>query len=332
MDSNLTVSDAKNQFARFNYTPAEFLRRLNRASFRFLNSDVFTDIYSVLAVNSVSGYFSIPRGFGRAYGANQWGIAVPVASQWTPFTVGMIRYSGQPFLGFGLQDIGNQYPIQQDVWVSGVRQPGTLRWTISNSADAGSVGRFFGTSDANGTRIYDPVDHNLGLNVTAANPSVDTTQVFYTVDGIQFPVDSVGAATMIGGSTLSKVIATVATQIGSYEPGETRPQYQHYYGQPNATWLLFCKRLFVFYKAMTDWVYPANLDALEHAFEAQTYKDRHDAKEEAEQWKLGQKVLKEWYASQVPYPDTYLMSDSGHLMFQKFPMNWWGNGMGWGGC
>lgn len=326
MQSNLSLFDVTNQFARFSLPLPELYRRTNRASLRLLNSDVFTDLYSVIkATTNAAGFISIPRAYGRAFGANQCGVPLPVLSQWQPFlTVGFGRFDPTSVALCDLQDIGNTYCTQTDVFVNQVRQPGTLRWTPANGADAGTVARFFGT-DANSATIFDPVDHNLGLNVTAG---IDTTQVFLTVDGIQFPTTTAGAATMIGGSTLSKVIATVATQIGAYEYGETRPQYQHYYGGAGisgtpSTWWLYCKRQYVNYVAPGDWVYPGNLDALEHAFDAMTYKDRGDAAKEAEQWQLAEKVLKQEYASTVPYPDMYLASDSGRLMYQKFPRGWW---------
>lgn len=331
MDSNLSVIDAQNQFARFNLPPAEFLRRLNRASYRLLNSDVFCDLFTVVQVTTATGYFSVPREFGRAYGSNQCDTPQPIFSQWMPFLQrGFGRFDPQSMHLWGLNDVGAHYPIQQDVWANGARQPGTLRLAINNASDAGQVVRFFGT-DPNGVRIYDPVDGSLGLNVTTVSPSVTTSQIFLTVDGVQFPVTATGDGVMTGGSTLSKVIFGTPTQISVYESGETRPMYQHYYGGlgvggNSSTWWLFLKRKHVFYRTNSphDWVYPDNLDALEHAFNAMVFKDRQDAKAEDEQWELAKKVLKQEYAAKVPYPEIFAASDDGELMYPKFPRGWVG--------
>ena len=46
----------------------------------------------------------------------------------------------------------------------------------------------------------------------------------------------------------------------------------------------YCQRQHVEFVADTDWVYPDNLDALEHGFNALTYRDKGNFKTEEECW------------------------------------------------
>lgn len=276
-----------------------------------MKSDIFTDIYTVVEMTPTNGIICTPREFGRAYGAESCGFSRPVLSGWIEFTNrGYVRTNPSALGWGGLIQIPNQFAIQQDVWVNGARVPGTLRYIPNVSGDAGSIIRIFGT-DTNGNRIFD-ASGNLGLNLTVGT---DTTQVFLTVDGLQFPVNgTTGYPTMVGGGTLSKVISTVATQIGQYEPGETRPQYTHYLvGQvpSSPTWRLYCKRKHILIPSTnpTAFVYPDNVRALEKAFLACTYADRGNFKEENEAWADARRILKAEYDSVVPPPEIYMSSD-----------------------
>lgn len=312
MDSNLTVADAKAAFARFGYSDAELFRRLNRGSEHLLNSDVFADIFSILEVTSTTGYVTIPRSFGRAYGAIQDNCVQPILSQWTPFVgLGLARLNPAELTFGGVRDLGNHFCTQSEVWASGVQQPGTLRVIISNSADAGKAIRFSGT-DTDGNRIFDAVG-NEGFSIATFNPSADTDKTFVTVDGIQ------ADAGFIGRWTLWKVISGTATQIGSYEPSETRPKYTRYQVNPSqGTIFLICRRKCVPYIALTDWIYPDNLDVFELTSMALTYRDRGDFKAEEEAYKTSKRYLKEVYASTVPYVEMHLTSDGFGASLRNF--------------
>lgn len=304
MDTNYTVADVIAAVARFNYPQSEVLRRLNRVSEFFLNSDVYTDLFSVLKVTTSNGYFSIPPEWGRAYGIIQGDSVQPIGSQWSPFTeLGMARFDPSSLGLGGATDLGQKFCTQTDVYVNGVEQPGTLRIFITNPADAGKIVRFSGTSDGI-TRIFDAATGFEGINLTTVDSSADTTVVFQTVDGIQL------SAPFLGRWVLFKVISGTPTVIGTYEPVETRPQYHRYYLNPSdGDIFLICRRKFIPYRAVTDWVRPANMMALEKGFIALTYGDRGDFKGEGEAFELAKKWLKEQYASELPYVTTMMTSD-----------------------
>lgn len=303
MDSNRTVADVIAAFSRFNYPTSEMYRRLNRSSEHLLNSDVFCDIYSILEVTTTTGFVTMPREYGRAYGAIQDCAIQPILSQWTPFVdIGMARLDPGGLTFGGVRDLGNHFCTQSDVYSGGVQQPGILRFTISNVADAGKNIRFNGTTDGV-TQVLD-ASGNRGFTVVTANPTVDTGFVVQSVDGLQLDTGFVGRV------TLSKVIGTTVTQIGTYDPGETRPQYTRYQVDPQqGTVRLIAKRKHVDYIALTDWVFPDNLDVLEVCFEALTYRDRGNFKGEEDAYKLAKKYLKETYAATVPYVTMQMSSD-----------------------
>ncbi len=303
MDSHLTVADLRTALARFGYGTADFLRRLNRSSEHYLNSEVFADLFTVVQVSTTTGYVTNPRQFGRAYGLIQGDLSMPIFSRWIEFIeYGIGRQDPNNMILAGLTDVGNHYCTQSEVWSAGVQQSGTLRVKIDNALDAPKVVRFDGT-DSSDLQVIDTTG-SRGSNLTLASPSADTTQVFKELQGIQLP------ANMLGRCTLWKVISGVETQIGVYEPGETRPRYTRYkIGKTSDTLRLYCRRKHVPYVAETDWVYPSNADAHEFGFLAQTYRDRGEFKTENEAWMQGKKVLKEEYAATVPYPRVMLTSE-----------------------
>ncbi len=307
MDSSVTVADARTAFARFQLSNAEFLRKLNRASEYFLGSEVYTDLFSVLRAVATTGYLTPPRGYGRVYGAQQdENLAPGIYGQWTEFVeAGIARQDPATMRLTGLVDMGNKFVTQHEVWNADVESEGTLRVKIANPVDSAKAIRFYGTFTDTDLVERDVLDVAgvPGLNLTTVNPSADTSQLFKKVTGIQAPV-------MVGRWTLWKVVSGVETQIGAYEPGETRPRYFRYKtGAIGSTFHLYCKRQFVTYVNDTDWIYPDNVNAYEHAFAALDYRDRSDHKAEAERWKLGKDVLKEFYANAVPPIRQFMTSD-----------------------
>lgn len=313
MDSHLTVADARTAFARFSLSNAEFLRRLNRSSEHFLNSDVYNDLFTVVRVSTSTGYVTIPRAFGRAYGIVQDELPKPVFSRWVEFVeCGVARRSPSNMVLSGLVDMGNHFCTQSEVWSGGVQQAGTLRFKVGASGDAGKTVRVNGTG-ADDLDILSATGVP-GEEITLADPSADSVGSFKEVQGIQI------ASGLVGRLTLWKVIGGVETQIGSYEPGETRPRYTRYkIGLTTDTLYLYCKRRHVPYVNDTDWIYPSNLDAHEFGFQAQTYRDRGDFKAENEAWTQGKKVLKDEYFSLIPPPRVTLTSeDYGGMVVREW--------------
>ena len=297
MDSQTTVADARTAFARWNLSPAEFLRRLNRSCEQYMKSDVFTDIFSVVEFASSSGYISSPRCFGRILGVQDADVNKPVVSQfaqWLPMGIG--RQDPSAMTVDALIDMGTHYVTQADIVTAG-----TLRVKITSASDIGKVIRFNG-KDGDNAEVLDG-SGNVGSNLTAANPSADTTQVFSNVEGIQAPV-------MVGRWTLWVVNGSTETQIGTYEPGETRPRYHRYMTRVTSTAIrAYCQRRHVEMTADTDWVWPDNINALEHGFNALSYRDKGNFKTEEECWEQGRKVLKDEFSRLITPIATMMTSD-----------------------
>lgn len=298
MDSTVTVADARAAFSRFNLSSAEFLRRLNRSCEHYMKSDVFTDIFSVVEFASSAGYVTPPRCFGRIFGVQDANVNKPIVSQFAQWVaMGIGRQDPSAMTLDGLIDVGSHYVTQTDIVTAG-----TLRVKITNASDAAKVIRFNG-KDSDGAEIVDS-SGNVGLNLTTVNTTANTSQVFKTVEGIQAPM-------MLGRCTLWVVNGSTETLIGTYEPGETRPRYHRYMTRVTSTAIqAFCQRKHVELVADTDWVYPDSLDALEHGFNALTYRDKGNFKTEEECWEQGKKVLKDEYARLRTPVTTMLSSDN----------------------
>jgi len=145
---------------------------------------------------------------------------------------------------------------------------------------------------------------NLGIELVLASPNVSTTQQFTDIVGIQIE------SGVKGHWQLYKTVSGTDVLLSNYEPGETRPRYVRYKTRTTTEpiWT-YCRRKPVNVVADTDWVFPANLDALEHGFNALTYRDKGSFKTEEECWTQGKKVLIEEYRSLHPGVNTYLIGD-----------------------
>ncbi len=308
MDSIITLADARVSMARFGIASAEFLRKINRVSEYLLDSDVYTDIFSIVEFNTSPGYITIPRCFGRAIGVQDDGLNKPIVNQqlaWIEHGIG--RQDPNNMTLDGLRDLGSHFCTWFDVRDSaGVEQSGTLRVKLESATDAAKTIRFNGTfidTDGYEKQVLDAAG-NIGLNLTTVSPSADTTQFFKRVEGIQAP------ATMVGRWSLWKVISGVETLLGIYEPGETRPRYVRYETRvTDQPICVFCYRKYVPLVAETDWVFPSNMNATEYGFQALGYRDRGDFKTEEETWQQAKKVLKEQYARLSVGARTYFTSD-----------------------
>lgn len=311
MDSRFTYSDFQNAMARFNLSSAEFLRKINRYCEYILGSELYSDLFSIVRATTTTGYIPIPREFGRAYGAVCDTFAQPVYGRWVEFIeYGLGKQDPSQMNLLGLIDAGNDHCVQAEIWDGGSEVPGTLRFTINSATDAAKIIRVFGTDDTTGAEVFDPSDHNRGLKVTLVSPSVDTTQVFRHVSGIQCPTNADGTPTMVSSWTLSKVISGTPQLAGTYDRTETRPKYTWYKtGQLNQTWELYCKRKHCGVKDPGDWIYPDNINAAERGFSALNYADKGEYTKELDAWERAKDILKEEYAAAIPPIRMFMTSD-----------------------
>ncbi len=255
MDTRLTVADCRTAL----YTEVDatdinsslFIPALNEVVERFTNSGNWKGNTPKVTIPAADGFFTLPRWYQSVLVMRYKRVPRPIFTPFYDFSEsgpGEIQDTDQ-FYGV-MMDMEDGYPTQSDIVTAG-----TLRVTISGVADAAKTIRLYG-QDASGNVIYDTAG-NQGLNLTTANPTATTTQVFSVVTGIQAP------SNMTLPWTLSVVNGATVTQIGAYYPGETRPMYKRYrVGETDEAIHTICRRRFIPLVAETDWVIPGNQSAL----------------------------------------------------------------------
>lgn len=285
MNTRLTVSDVRSILYRI-VNPADandplFLIYLNQACERLINSGKWAGTLVTVLFDSSDGYITLPREFLAILGAQVDDSPVLTYTQFHEYIVtgyGQIDET-QGFDGV-LTDMGDGYCVQTDISADC-----TLRVKINSSQDVGSIVRLFG-KDEDGETIYDD-DGIEGIELTLASPSATTTQQFSVITGIQ-------ADALVGRWTLWEVISGAETQIGSYQPGETRPMYRRYKtGVSTNAIRALCRRRFVPLTEESDWVIPGNLGALRQAIDA-IHKEEVDADSDADaMWARAYRLLNE---------------------------------------
>ena len=264
MDTRLTVADCRTalytEVDATDINSALFIPSLNEVVERFINSGNWKGVTPKVTLPVSTGFITLPRWYQSVMVMRYRKMPYPI---FTPFYE--FSESGPGEVDDALTwpcvliDMGDGFPTQSDIATAG-----TLRVTITGAGDVSKVIRLFG-EDANGNTIYD-TSGNQGINITTVNPSATTSVVFSRVTGIQAP------ANMTLPWTLSVVNGATVTQIGSYYPGETRPQYKRYQtGVTTEAIQTICHRRFVPLVAETDWVIPGNLSALRYGLKMLAY-------------------------------------------------------------
>jgi|LakMenE18May11ns_1017448.scaffolds.fasta_scaffold9956156_6 hypothetical protein len=257
MDTRFTVADCRaalyTEVDATDINSALFLPALNEVVEFFTYNGAWKGNTPKVTIPASDGFFTLPRWYSSVLTLRYQRVPRPIFSQFYEFSEsgpGELLDTDS-FYGV-LADMGDGFATQSDIATAG-----TLRVTIGGAGDAAKVIRLYGT-DASGNVIYD-TSGNQGINLTTANPSADTTQIFATVTGIQAP------ANMTLPWTLSVVNGGIPTQIGSYYPGETRPSYKRYrVGKTDEAIHTICRRRFIPLVAETDWVIPGTLRALRY--------------------------------------------------------------------
>lgn len=285
MNTRLTVSDVRSILYRI-VNPADandplFLIYLNQACERLINSGKWAGTLVTVLFDSSDGYITLPREYLAILGAQVDDAPVVTYTQFHEYieTGGGQIDETQGFDGV-LTDMGDGYCVQTDISADC-----TLRIKINSASDVGQVVRLFG-KDENGEMIYDS-DGIEGVELTLASPSATTTQQFSVITGIQ-------ADALVGRWTLWEVISGAETQIGSYQPGETRPMYRRYKtGVTTTAVRALCRRRFVPLTEESNWVIPGNIGALRQAIDA-IHKEEVDADSDADaMWARAYRLLNE---------------------------------------
>lgn len=239
----------------------EFLLRLNEGRMRLINSGKWKGSIMKLDIPASStGFITLPRDYLGVLSMTYRRIPRPVMSQFLPYIeVGPGTLDDTLQFQGSLVDYGDGYATQSDIL-----EAGTLRVTVGGAGDAAKSIRLYGL-DQNGAPIFDS-SGVPGITVTTANPTVDTTQHFSAVTDILAPTN------MALPWTLSVVNGGTPTQIGSYQPGESRPRYRRYFTGVTTDYIrTLCQRRFIPVVNETDWVVPGNISALRYILQMMAF-------------------------------------------------------------
>lgn len=311
MDSSLTVNDLVAAFARFTlYTQAEIIRRANATNDHMLNDPSWEGIFTTVETVPVNGYITVPRQWGKAFGAEFCGTGRPIRQGFAEFIeYGMGRQDPSKMCIDGLIHEGFNACTQTEIWSAGEETPGTLRLVIDNPADANKAWYFHGSfTDTDG------IDRDIytgavrGFPLTSMTPSVDyPTNLVKHLEGIQAPTG------LIGRWHLFKVINGTPNWIGTYDPDEVRPRYHRYkmcaLTGPAPKVHLYCQRQYVPLVNLTDWLPLPMVEIYEHGFNALTARDKPDIKTEEQAWKQASNTLVRYIEKTCPRPRISFSSD-----------------------
>lgn len=257
MNTRLSVADARANLWTLadsnDINSAKFLRMLNEVCEKYILSGKWKGAVVNVDFASADGYISLPYEYYSVLCLTYNKCPAMTFSQFHTYQEngpGELDDTKQ-WPGI-LVDLGDGFATQSDITTAG-----TLK-IVTHVADDAKTIRIFGL-DANGSVIYgnDGIEGEL---VTCTAPSVNTTNTFSKVTGIQATPDP--AVTMTRAWTLW-VNNAPAVQIGSYYPGENRPMYRRYQtGVAEKAIRVCCHRRFMLMRNESDWVIPGNLAAL----------------------------------------------------------------------
>jgi hypothetical protein len=305
MNGKMSISDLSDQLSGLTPGGMTFIQAVSQVMARYYDAGIFKDLVArvVVSAGTSTGFITLPPQYECVLGIQcQNGQPLPVYGQfheWQELGIGFIQPDEMTMAG--VLDMGDGFITNTDIATEG-----TLRFKIYNAGDAAKTVRLFGVGTVNGLTnqvIYDS-SGVLGLSLTTANPTADTTQTFSSLSppfgGIQLP------SNMVGMSELYVVNGATATLLARYEPGETRPARRRYkLGVVETDNILaLCKLRFRPYRNNTDFVVPANVGALMAGLQALT-KERALQYEEAYKiWPVGidllQTQLKSFRGSNKP--------------------------------
>jgi len=263
--SSLTVADLRQDSSIIglvepgNAATTKLIPRLNAAMPRLSDLGLFKGVLAEAQYSAGSrGYISLDRRHASIVGLNLNNVPSPVYGTFHQYQeLGAGYQDASKMTMGGIVDDGD-HPIQFVIPAAG-----KLRFQITNSADVGKSVRIFGISSDDvsnpwGNTIYDPTDAAEGEKITTANPTVDTVNSFYDVTIIDMD-DMVGVTKLFvinsDGST---------TQIGQYEPGDTRPMFRRYKTGNLTDIRVYCSRRFIRLQADSDHLFPDCLEAITH--------------------------------------------------------------------
>lgn len=290
MSAKLPVSDIRAVLEGQASSATLFLPELNQVMARYWEMGIFDQMlhrYIFPTGPGEYGILALPRECLSLVGINFGGSPNAIYNQVHQFQeLGIGYMDPDQYSTRGVVDWGDGHPTSIPISSVSGGVAGKLRFTIESGLDAGKTVRLYGTSDtAMKERIY--TSGVLGEALTTVSPFNDTVQSYTDITGIQIQSGFVGYA------QLSYISAGgVVTQLGEFEPGDTRPNFRWYVtGVSNSRVQTLCRKRYLPVVNETDWIEPANIGAIKAGFQALA-QERATQQEEAEGfWGRGRLML-----------------------------------------
>lgn len=262
MQSQVTLGDLRSYYSSIinpaDANDAEFLRAVNKALQRIIESGQWVGTNVEVVFAGSTGYITLPPHFSSVIGVTINKVPIPVYSEF------------HQYCEFGPGTFDASLPARS--YLSQVSEGVTtvidltagqqIRIRPAVAADAGKILRFFGT-DTNDQPIYDVASGKEGIAVGILNPVAVMATPLNTFTGLQKAL-TLGRVSLYGWNGVTE------TLLSQYQPYETRPSYTRYaVGTVDSSLNIGClcrlRHLPVYYD--TDFIRVGNLAAWENALQ-----------------------------------------------------------------
>lgn len=291
MNSQTTVADVRREISWVSdpndpYSP-KFLTQLNRARQQIIQGGRWKGCIVPVVFSAATETVTLPDFLETAVGVSVDGVPSVIFGQYHNYLVtgpGSVTRVHQ--CNAYLRDIGEQFVTSID-HIAGQQ----LRFTLSDSNDIGNTIRIYG-KDVNGNDIFDQ-DGIQGQDLELTSGTV----VFPTALN---EFNSIQKTPFLGTLTVSSWSGSVATELQTYKPYETRPRYKRYmlpyYGNERTIGML-CKIKYLPVTSDQDFVIPDNISALMLGMQAVNLQQARNYDEANKAWGACYSVLDNEYTS-----------------------------------
>lgn len=282
--TRITVAMARATSQQFASSPANFVTELNLVCEKLMAGEMWNDTLGIVEFRNGTGtgLITLPPQYASVVGWELFGNAEPVFDTWREWQEGGFGHiDTSKFRTDAFYEVSGGAVAQNDI-PNGV--PGYIQLFPNNPADAGKTCRFFGL-DQNNEPIYDSTGA-MGVALTSAFPSSQTTQLFNSLTGVQLPG-------FIGASNLYANQGGAKSFLSFYPPKTVIPYFKRYRvgpwvpnpAQPNCVPIrAFCRLQHMDVSDETDYVNPGNRNALEIGLQALKERRANNTAVEDQKW------------------------------------------------
>lgn len=292
MNSQTIVADLRKFFTGL-FDADDFINLLNQSLNRLIQAGRWSGGLVHAAFPTSIGYVTLPYELLSIMGVSMGNAPVPVFGNQHEFLISGPGHIDETKPAVGILDfINDGFATRIDPVPYS-----TLQIVLDLAIDIGKTFRIYGQGSTR--TVYDVFGEGMNIVTTGLTTSEGTA--FLSVTGIEVPVNTAGASTMIGGWTLNGVDPSgTVTQLGYYYPNETRPAYARYKtgtfntqspAQANLVIRTLCQRRFIPVYKETDWVIPGSIGALKAAMQAVQCEDANNYAQAAPLWETAYGIL-----------------------------------------